>query len=49
MNRQHLFPSPVWQDQLDNKTENDELIKIAYQMRDADPVGADRSNVGGYH
>ena len=45
MNRQHLFPSPVWQDQLD--ANNDELIKIAYQMRESDPVGADRSNVGG--
>ena len=39
---------PIWQDHL-SSVDHDELIRMAYAARDADPDGLKKSNVFGYH
>ena len=48
MKRSQLFAIPIWQDHLVS-IDHDELIRIAYATRDADPKGIKKSNRGGYH
>lgn len=48
MNKRFLFAMPIWQDQL-SSIDHDELIRIAYDSRDADPNGVKKSNAFGYH
>jgi uncharacterized protein (TIGR02466 family) len=46
MNMEFYFPTPLWWE--DTDLENADLEKLAYRLRDEDPVGRRLSNQGGW-